>query len=80
LAIFTWAFSIFNLNKQFQSMICDTWFNIQKLFYALIILSYDYLAAVLVTYPKIGRFYFEFLVTLPADYPRVKDLKGASLG
>jgi hypothetical protein len=54
LAIFTCAFSIFNLNKQFQSMICDTWFNIQKSFDAIIILSFDSLAAVLATYPKIG--------------------------
>jgi hypothetical protein len=63
--LFTWAFSIFNLNTQFQNMLGDTWFNIQKQFGATIILRFDYLATVLATFLKIGRFFFNFLVTLP---------------
>jgi hypothetical protein len=57
--LLTWAFSIFNLIKQFQSMVCDTLFNIQKRFDATIILSFDYLAAVWATFPKIGQFFFQ---------------------
>jgi hypothetical protein len=53
----TWAFSIFNLNTQFQNMLCDPWFNIQKQFDAAIILRFDYLTAVLATFLKIGRFF-----------------------
>ena len=46
-------------------MVCDTWFNIRKQFDATIILSFHYSAAVLATFPKIGRFFcFNFLVTL----------------
>jgi hypothetical protein len=52
--LFTWAFSIFNLNRQFQNMLGDTWFNIQKQFDATIILRLDYLATVLATFLKIG--------------------------
>jgi hypothetical protein len=60
-------------------MICETWFNIQKLFDATIILSFDYLAAVLATYPKIGRFYFKFLVTLIFfQTPSYRDSKSAA--
>ena len=38
-------------------MICYTWFNIRKQFDATIILSFDYLAAVLATFLKIGQFF-----------------------
>jgi hypothetical protein len=61
---FTGAFPIFNLNKQFQSMNCDTWFNIRKQFDATILLSFDYWAAVWASFPQIGRFFFKFLVTV----------------
>jgi len=55
--IFSWAFSIFNLSKEFQNIICDTWFNNQKQFDATITLSFDYLATVLATFLKFGRFF-----------------------
>ncbi len=49
---------------QFLGMVCDTYLNIQKLFDATILLSFDGLAEVLATFPKIGQFFFKFLVTL----------------
>ena len=49
--------SIFSLNKQFQRLVCDTYFNIQKQFDATIILSFVKLAAVLATFLKIWRFF-----------------------
>ncbi len=55
--LLSWAFSIFNLSKEFQNIICDTWFNIQKQFDATITLRFDYLAAVLVTFLIIGDFF-----------------------
>jgi hypothetical protein len=41
-------------------MICDTWFNIRKQFDATMILSFDYWAAVLATFPQIGQFFSNF--------------------
>jgi len=38
-------------------MLCATWFNTQKQFDSTIILSFDYLAAVLATFQIIGRFF-----------------------
>ncbi len=58
--LFTWPFSIFNLNKQSQRMICETYFTFQKQFDATIILSFDNLAAILATFPKIGWFFSNF--------------------
>jgi hypothetical protein len=40
-------------------MICDTWFNIQRQFDETINLSFDYLATLWATSPKIGQFFFQ---------------------
>jgi hypothetical protein len=50
----------FYANKQFKNMVCDSHFNIQKQFDAIIWtfnLSFDILATVLATLPSIGRFF-----------------------